>query len=122
MIPPQTPYDVFIYSRALTLYSTRTEAFTQEDRATGSMLAVIAAHLISAALAQEQIVQLRQGLESNREIGRACGIIMARGNLTPDQAIDLLRQSSQRSNRKLRDIATDIVDTVKRPRFDAAPV
>lgn len=96
---------------SLNLYSTRAEAFTQDDIATGSLLAVIAAHLTSAEIAHEEIIQLRQGLESNREIGRACGIIMARRNLTRDQAFDLLCEFSQRANRKLREIATTIVDT-----------
>ena len=39
------------------------------------------------------------------------GVLMARYRLTREQALDLLRITSQRSNRKLRDIATEVADT-----------
>jgi hypothetical protein len=38
---------------------------------------------------------------------------------TPDQAFELLVAASQRSNRKLRDIARDVVDSVGKPREPA---
>jgi two-component system, response regulator / RNA-binding antiterminator len=37
------------------------------------------------------------------------GIIMARERCTTDHAFDVLRRASQRTNRKLRDIALEIV-------------
>lgn len=39
------------------------------------------------------------------------GILMTRYRVTRDQAFDLLRITSQRSNRKLRDIAAEVGDT-----------
>jgi AmiR/NasT family two-component response regulator len=41
----------------------------------------------------------------------AMGILMARHQVTDDQAFDLLRIASQNSNRKLADIARDVCDT-----------
>jgi AmiR/NasT family two-component response regulator len=35
---------------------------------------------------------------------------MARGGVTSEAAFDMLRRASQRSNRKLRDIAQELID------------
>jgi GAF domain-containing protein len=52
---------------------------------------------------------LRAALESRTLIGQAQGILMARENIGEDDAFDIMRRASQRTNRKLRDIAADIV-------------
>jgi uncharacterized membrane protein len=65
----------------------------------------------SAHSLQQEIVQLRQALESNRDIGAATGIIMSRFRLTRDQAFDALRMVSQRQHRKLREVADDVLTT-----------
>ncbi len=54
---------------------------------------------------------LELGWRTNREIGMAMGILMKLHNLTEQQAFDLLRRISQRSQRKIRDIALDVVTT-----------
>ena len=54
---------------------------------------------------------LRKALASNRQIGVALGVLMAREKLTEQQAFDRLREVSQRENRKLRDVADDVVLT-----------
>jgi signal transduction histidine kinase/DNA-binding response OmpR family regulator len=59
--------------------------------------------------------QIRAGLESNRAIGTAVGILMANHRLTPGSAFQLLVQASQHSNRKLRDIAADVTITGRLP-------
>jgi hypothetical protein len=61
--------------------------------------------------AREEAVNLRAAQESNRDIGVAIGILMARYLLTREQAFDALRIASQRSNAKLRDLARDVIDT-----------
>lgn len=58
-----------------------------------------------------RIHHLRQALVSNREIGIAIGMLMARHQVTREQAFGLLRVASQHSNRKLRDIAADVAGT-----------
>jgi len=50
-------------------------------------------------------------LTSNRQIGVAIGILMANHKLTSDDAFDLLRRVSQRSHRKVHDLALEVIDT-----------
>jgi AmiR/NasT family two-component response regulator len=45
----------------------------------------------------------------------AIGVLMGRGNLTRGEAFTLLRSASQHLNRKLRDIAAEVVDTGELP-------
>jgi hypothetical protein len=54
--------------------------------------------------------QLRDGLETNRLIGVAVGIVMSQYNLGRDQALEFLRLRSQHSNQKVRVIAEQIAD------------
>lgn len=60
---------------------------------------------------QERAANLEQALATNREIGQALGILMATEHLTAAQAFDRLRTVSQRSHRKLREIAAAVVQT-----------
>ncbi len=48
-------------------------------------------------------------LESQAPIEQAKGIIMAQTHCDPDQAFEILRRASQRSNIKLRLLATELV-------------
>ena len=57
--------------------------------------------------------QLTQALESRLVIERAKGLLMS-GGITSDQAFDLLRKVSQRENRKLRDVAAQVIDAAER--------
>ena len=57
---------------------------------------------------------LAAALESRATIEQAKGVIMATTGCTPDDAFDLLRQQSQTENRKLRDIAAEVVARQKR--------
>jgi hypothetical protein len=61
--------------------------------------------------AHEQIGHLETALATNRRIGMAIGIVMARDGLTDEQAFELLRTQSQLRNRKLRDLAEDVIYT-----------
>ena len=58
-----------------------------------------------------KIVNLEYALTTNRDIGVAMGVLMTRYHLARDQALDLLRITSQRNNRKLHDIAVEVADT-----------
>ncbi len=55
--------------------------------------------------------ELQRALVSNRRIGMAMGILMERHRLTEEQAFDRLRDLSQRSNVKLRDVAEQLIYT-----------
>ena len=61
--------------------------------------------------AQVKIDNLEFALQSNRQIGIAIGILMARHKLTSDVAFDLLVVASQRAHRKIRDLAADVIET-----------
>ena len=63
----------------------------------------------AASSEHDRAEQMRAAVESNRVIGAAVGIMMARRGLSQDEAFALLSRASQRSNRKLRDIAAAIV-------------
>lgn len=54
---------------------------------------------------------LRRGMESNREIGCAIGILMIKHGITYAQGFDLLRQASQQVSRKLRELAVEVIQT-----------
>ena len=53
--------------------------------------------------------QFREAMDSNRVIGTAVGIMMTFHRLTATQAFELLVAASQHTNRKLRDLAADVV-------------
>jgi AmiR/NasT family two-component response regulator len=53
--------------------------------------------------------QLEEALNSRSVIDQALGILIGRHHLTASEAFDLLRRQSQNNNRKLRDVATDLV-------------
>jgi DNA-binding response OmpR family regulator len=61
--------------------------------------------------AENKVANLQTALASNRTIGAAIGIVMATERLTNEQAFERMRAVSQRSHRKLSDIADDIVYT-----------
>jgi hypothetical protein len=56
-----------------------------------------------------QIDTLKQALETRTEIATAIGLLMARENISSDDAFTVLRRASQRTNRKLRDIAVEML-------------
>jgi AmiR/NasT family two-component response regulator len=56
---------------------------------------------------------MRIAMESRAVIEQANGVLMAQRHVDTDQAFEILRQASQRYNRKLREIAQGIVDGVQ---------
>jgi ANTAR domain len=55
--------------------------------------------------------QLKDALQSNRQIGAATGVLMAQHRLTQQQAFELLKGASQNYHRKLRDVANEVLFT-----------
>ncbi|MDP9388778.1 MAG: GAF and ANTAR domain-containing protein [Actinomycetota bacterium] len=98
---------------ALNLYSREVDAFTDEDVALAQDLASVAAVAVTnAALyesAAELASQLEEAMRSRAVIEQAKGVIMAHSHCGADRAFDILVKASQRENRKLRDIAAEIV-------------
>lgn len=56
-----------------------------------------------------QVTHLKAALQSNRRIGIAMGIVMSQLRISDDEAFAALRQVSQRTNRKLHDVAEDVI-------------
>jgi GAF domain-containing protein len=99
---------------ALNLYSKGERLWEGASRPAARGLARQAAVLLAnaATLASAELANrhLQLALENRDVIGQAKGILMARRGVTADQAFDILRVSSQRSGRKLRDVAAEVVD------------
>lgn len=101
---------------ALNIYSRTPAPFSAEDFSIAELYAgqagVALANLETHETAVELAAQLRRALDSRAVIEQAKGILMASRGLNPQQAFETLVAASQRENRKLRDIATDVVDTI----------
>lgn len=101
---------------ALNLYSARRKAFVGaaflEEAA---MFANQATGLILHALTAQRAHQFADGMESNRQIGTAVGVLMALHHLTSGEAFDMLKKCSNRTKRKVRDIAIDVIETGELP-------
>jgi signal transduction histidine kinase/DNA-binding response OmpR family regulator len=61
--------------------------------------------------AENEAANLRAALSSNRQIGAAIGILMHRRKIGNEASFELMREASQRLNRKLRDLADEVVRT-----------
>jgi len=57
----------------------------------------------------DQVMNLNRAMQSRSTIEQAVGIVIANTGKPPDEAFRVLVQLSQRSNRKLRDIASELV-------------
>lgn len=68
---------------------------------------------VDVARAEHANATLRRALETRTVIGQAQGVLMARQGVGAEEAFDVLRRASQRTNRKLRDIAAEIVAGAK---------
>lgn len=99
----------------LNIYSDELAAFDERSELVGLMLATHGALAVALAVNQERVENLQTALLSNREIGVAMGVLMARHRVTRDQAFGLLRMASQNSNRKLHDVALQVADTGSLP-------
>lgn len=91
---------------ALNLFSTDVGAFDEDDE---HEAVAIAAHAAVAVAAAENIDSLRSAIDNRTIIGQATGISMVRFGLSDDQAFNLLRRLSNEQNRKLSQIAREIV-------------
>jgi GAF domain-containing protein len=97
---------------ALNLYSDTTDAFDDTDETTAILLA---AHAATAIKSSRNEQHLRTALANRNIIGEAKGILIERYKLPSGAAFNLLVHISQRTNRKLRDIADEFVTTGELP-------
>jgi GAF domain-containing protein len=99
---------------ALNFYSTAEDGFSDEDQQNGQTFALQAAVVLANAQAywdaRTMSEHLNEAMRSRATIEQAKGILMAQSNVGPDAAFAMLRGASQRENRKLRDMAQELVD------------
>ena len=99
---------------ALNMYSKSQAGYDAAARDAGcsfaDQLGVAAARVTVYAESYELARQLQQAMESRAVIEQAKGMLMAAQRCSPDAAFRILVRASQRQNRKLRAIASEIVD------------
>ncbi|CAN5777831.1 GAF and ANTAR domain-containing protein [soil metagenome] len=104
---------------ALNLYARRPHAFRPEDGQVATVFATHAAIALANARgladATRRVRELEEGIASRDIIGQAKGILMERERCTDDEAFAILTRVSQHLNRKLRDVAQDVIQS-SRPR------
>ena len=99
---------------ALNIYSTESDAFddaTVEVASTFAAYAGVALANVHLYTAQGQVAeQLQTAMRSRAVIEQAKGVLMGQRRCTSQEAFDVLVALSQRTNRKLRDVAQAVVD------------
>jgi AmiR/NasT family two-component response regulator len=107
------------------MYGRAPAAFGVADRANALLLASFAGLALSSAEAHAEDARrfetLQVALVSREIIGQAQGILMERERLTALEAFAILRRSSQHLNRKLNEVAQDLIDTGEQPRTSKEP-
>jgi GAF domain-containing protein len=104
---------------ALNLYARKPEAFDEDSRAAamafGPYAAVAAGNVYAYETARNMADNLSIALESRAVIEQAKGVLIERYKVTPDHAFRLLTLASMNANRKVRDVADDLVHTGELP-------
>jgi len=100
---------------ALNNYSREPNAFGDEALQVAEQIAshigVAVMNADAHAGAAATATQMRRALESRKTIDMALGILIATHHCSPDEAFALLSQTSQSHNRKLRELAQELVDS-----------
>jgi GAF domain-containing protein len=96
---------------ALNLYSRRLAGFADDASAMvfAAQAAVVLANSQAYWAAHQLAAQLELAMTSRAVIEQAKGILMARHRCDADEAFERLRRLSNETNRKLRDVAADLI-------------
>jgi hypothetical protein len=89
----------------LNLYARQPEAFSYRD----NLAELFATHAAVAMGYAYELESVRRALTTRKVIGQALGILMSRYDLSEERAFAVLVRISQDNNRKLRDVARDVV-------------
>ena len=102
---------------AMNLYSKQAHGFSEiDERACSLFTGAAAAALANAQVyrsAVRLIEQMQEALDSRAVIEQAKGVLMAREGCDSEEAFRILSATSQRANRKLRDIAATVVSGIE---------
>ncbi|TWD72003.1 GAF domain-containing protein [Kribbella amoyensis] len=91
---------------ALNLYGAEPGAFTDESVDVGRLLAAHAAIAYAGAQREENLLA---AIETRDLIGQAVGLLMERYSIGTNPAFSTLVRFSRQSNRKLRDVAAELI-------------
>ena len=94
---------------ALNVFSDTPGALSDESLEQAIMLTAFASVAMAALDRGEEASTLRRGLESNREIGKAIGLLMAMHKIDDEQAFQMLSKVSQEMNIKLAQVAAQVI-------------
>jgi GAF domain-containing protein len=101
---------------ALNLYSLNPAAFGLAERTAAELFATQASAAFTLVTRQahqmQMSTQLRDALASRAVIDQAIGVIMNQRRISAERAFEILRETSQHQNRKLRDVAVAIVTAI----------
>jgi len=104
---------------ALNNYSGQTDAFGAEALEVAeevtSFIGIAVMNADAHAEASATAANMRQALESRKTIDMALGILVATHHCSPDEAFSLLSRTSQNQNRKLRELASELVESQAGP-------
>ncbi len=104
----------------LNIYGDSAAGFSADEEVVAegfaSEAAIVVTNVVAYWTALERNVNLTAAMEHRGVIEQAKGIVMAANRCSPDEAFSVLRQRSQAENRKLRDIAIDLVNEVQQQR------
>lgn len=103
---------------ALNIYAVKPHAFDADAIVAGrtfagyAAVAIANAHLLDNASATAR--QMSEAMEYRAVIEQAKGILMGARRCTPEEAFSILRNLSNSSNRKLREVAAALVEEAQR--------
>ena len=104
---------------AMNLYAVVPHAFDESAIASAGLLAeqagVALANTRTYSEASDKVRQLQEALDSRVIIEQAKGVLMATERVDADAAFERLKIRSQRTNRKLRIVAQEVVDALGQP-------
>ena len=97
----------------LNIYGDVVGGFSDDDEQLSQAFAAQASTVVSNAQAYGRVRlsrNLATAMESRAVIEQAKGVLMSTHRIDADVAFEVLREISQTSNRKLRDVAADVVE------------
>jgi len=99
---------------ALNFFATKPHAFTAEvlEKAVGFAAAAHATLHLSVKIdaANNRAADLEAAMQSRTAINLACGVIMAQNRCSQEEAMAILTTVSSNRNRKLRDVAGELIE------------
>jgi GAF domain-containing protein len=107
----------------LDVYSTQPRPWTARELEAVAEFAAVAAELVTAGVElanrELEVAQLRQALTNRVWIEQAKGVLAATRGTGPDAAFQQLRATARATNRKLAEVAQEVVQDAQRDRLAA---